>query len=225
MNCINNESERNKRNYPPLGKHNIGGDFIRRPPLNFKNRYPHEQRILANGARNYSINRGIINNSELKHKQMPGQYQSSSSDSTFSAGRHIYRERQYFHTPFSNDTLNFANTYPGEVNNVRINGNPKYNVGNQSFKGGKLIGTDGDNRSSSSYIHYKKNRAIGKASYSESTKNLAYSGVDKNTSNRARRRARSGGSVAPPKKGMIKPRVSCSPSCTISPNTYKPISK
>ena len=134
MNCINNESERNKREYPPLGKHNIGGDFLRRPPYNFKNRYPHEQRILVNGARNYSINRGIINNSELEHKQMPGQYQSSSSDSTFSAGRHIYRERQHFHTPFSNTTLKFANQYSGTLNNVRINGHPKYNVSNQSLE-------------------------------------------------------------------------------------------
>ncbi len=52
---------------------------------------------------------------------------------------------------------------------------------------------------SSQLTYLKKNNAIGQSSITQS--NLAFSGVNKNTSKQAIRKVRSGGSVAPKKKG------------------------
>lgn len=57
---------------------------------------------------------------------------------------------------------------------------------------------------SSDYIRMKKMNAIGKSSFvTNSTDKIAFSGVNKNTVSHQRRFVRSGGSVAPAKKGAI----------------------
>jgi hypothetical protein len=56
--------------------------------------------------------------------------------------------------------------------------------------------------SSSQYIHLKKINAIGKSSQVTSTKYLAFSSRNKNDVTSAVRRVRSGGTVAPMKKGL-----------------------
>lgn len=58
---------------------------------------------------------------------------------------------------------------------------------------------------SSDYIRMKKMNAIGKSSFvTNSTDKIAFSGVNQNTVTHQRRFVRSGGSVAPAKKGYIK---------------------
>jgi hypothetical protein len=58
---------------------------------------------------------------------------------------------------------------------------------------------------SSDYIRMKKMNAIGKSSFvTNSTDKIAFSGVNKNTVTHQRRFVRSGGTVAPAKKGAIK---------------------
>jgi len=52
---------------------------------------------------------------------------------------------------------------------------------------------------SSQYIYLKKNNAIGQSSYT--TNNLAFSSKDNNVVKQSLRHVRSGGSVAPKKKG------------------------
>ena len=71
-------------------------------------------------------------------------------------------------------------------------------------KVGKVSGAvEGANKqSSSSYIENKRNLAIGKGSYSKNTNKISFSGVNHNDVNRAKRRARSSGYVAPPKKSL-----------------------
>lgn len=59
-----------------------------------------------------------------------------------------------------------------------------------------------NNYSGSDYIYLKKINAIGKSS-TITNSNLSYSGVDKNYKNSKLARVRSGGSVAPKKKGAI----------------------
>jgi len=51
----------------------------------------------------------------------------------------------------------------------------------------------------------KKMNAIGKGSnVTTSTANISFSGVNRNTINHQRKFVRSGGSVAPAKKGLVK---------------------
>ena len=62
--------------------------------------------------------------------------------------------------------------------------------------------------SSSQHIQLKRINAIGKSSHSNTNKDIAYSSRNVNDARRAARRARSGGAVAPKKKGYY-----VSPSC------------
>ena len=192
----------NKKLYPPLGKNTQGGSWLDSDNCQSHNIYQHYQRNLTNSSQNYSINRGIINNSQLPSGQMPGQYQSSSSDSLFSSGRHTWRHGNQFKQPLTQKLVRFANAHPGNINNKQVT--------NQSFKMGKLSEMS---KSSSSYIDYKRNKAIGKSSFSRSSTNIAFSGANKNDENHARRKMRSSGSRSPPKTSIIKDRVSCSYSC------------
>lgn len=147
-------------------------------------------------GRNYAINRSVGDNKMLKSGSMPSKFQSADDGASFSSGRLVYKKNHQYRKRFDNKLLKRAKSLPYS----------------SSYKGGKLIGTDGDNRSSSSYIESKRNNAIGKSTHkiAPNPKRIAFAKMNDNDSNRARRRARSGGYVAPPKKGLIKDRVSCS---------------
>ena len=153
---------------------------------------------IENAARNYSISRNIGNNKILyrtkvatgihNHERyasvMPAKFQSADGGATFAAGRRVFKKNT---------------DYVGARTNLYT----------PQKKGGKLLGIDGQDRSAGSYMERRKAMAIGKGSYSGHTEQLAFARRNGNDSNRARRRARSGGSVAPAKKGAIRPRVAC----------------
>lgn len=153
---------------------------------------------IENSARNYSISRNIGNNKILSrtkvatgiHNQeryapvMPVKFQSADGGARFATGRHVFKKNT---------------DYAGATSNLYT----------PQKKGGKLLGVDGQDRSAGSYMERRKAMAIGKGSYSGHTENLAFARRNGNDSNRARRRVRSGGSVAPAKKGAIRSRVAC----------------
>ena len=153
---------------------------------------------IENSARNYSISRNVgdnkilsrtkittrIHNQERYAPVMPAKFQSADGGATFATGRRIFKKNT---------------DYVGTRTNLYT----------PQKKGGKLLGVDGQDRSAGSYMERRKAMAIGKGSYSGNMEKLAFARRNGNDSNRARRRARSGGSVAPAKKGAIKPRVVC----------------
>ena len=148
---------------------------------------------IENGARNYSISRNIGNNKILSRTKvatgihnheryapvMPAKFQSADGGARFAAGRRVFKKNT---------------DYAGARTNLYT----------PQKKGGKLLGIDGQDRSAGSYMERRKAMAIGKGSYSGHTEHLAFARRNGNDSNRARRRVRSGGSVAPAKKGAIK---------------------
>jgi len=144
---------------------------------NIYNNYLANQEI---GVQTYAINRDNRNNALLDNSQMPSKFQSSDGNSSFSSGRLIYKKRSGF-------------DYVRQNNKWLIR-----------RKVGKVSGAvEGANQqSSSSYIENKRNLAIGKGSYSKNTNKISFSGVNHNDVNRAKRRARSSGYVAPPKKSL-----------------------
>ena len=145
---------------------------------------------IENASRNYSISQNRGNNKILSRRKnstgipndeiytpvMPSKFQSADGSATFRKGRHVY-----------NNTGERTNLYTPQIK-----------------KGGKLLGIDGQDRSSGSYIERRKAMAIGKGSYSQHTERLAFARRNINDSIRARRRTRSGGSIAPAKKGAIR---------------------
>lgn len=153
---------------------------------------------VENAARNYSISRNIGDNKILSrtkvstsiHNQdryapvMPSKFQSADGGARFAIGRRIFKK----------------NTDYAEA---------RTNLYTPQKKGGKLLGIDGQDRSAGSYMERRKAMAIGKGSYSGNIEHLAFARRNGNDSNRARRRARSGGSIAPAKKGAIRSRVAC----------------
>lgn len=153
---------------------------------------------IENSARNYSISQNIgdnkilsrtkvstgIHNYERYAPVMPAKFQSADGGARFATGRQIFKKNT---------------DYAGARNNLYT----------PQKKGGKLLGVDGQDRSAGSYMERRKAMAIGKGSYSGHTESLAFARRNGNDSNRARRRARSGGSVAPAKKGAIRSRASC----------------
>ena len=151
---------------------------------------------IENSSRNFSISRDVGNNKILFRTKvitdidnryasvMPAKFQSADGGATFATGRRLFKKN-------TDHTGARSNLYTSQK------------------KGGKLLGVDGQDRSAGSYMERRKAIAIGKGSYSEHTEHLAFARRNGNDSNRARRRARSGGSVAPAKKGAIRPRVSC----------------
>lgn len=143
--------------------------------------------LIPNGGRNYSINRSAGNNAILPKNEMPAKYYPSDGGSTFSRGRQVY------------------------IQNAGYDYHRRNNKLVPQRKVGQVAGaTEGANRqASSSYIETKRNIAIGKSSKHTAGPYISFSGANRNDSNRARRRSRSGGSVAPPKKGAIHYRVSC----------------
>ena len=143
--------------------------------------------LISNGNRNYSIGRSVGNNAILPKNEMPAKFYPSDGGSTFSSGRQVYTQNAGYDYHRRRDRLV-----------------PQRKVGN-------VVGAiEGANRqSSSSYIETKRNMAIGKSSKLTSGRYISFSGVNINDSNRARRRSRSSGSVAPPKKGAAHYRVSC----------------
>jgi len=148
---------------------------------------PTGYRLISNGGWNYSINRSAGNNAILPKNEMPAKFYPADGGSTFSRGRQVYIQ----------------------------NAGYDYHLRKQKLvphrKVGHVVGaTDGANRQpSSSYTETKRNVAIGKSSKNTNGPYISFSGVNKNDSNHARRRARSGGAVAPPKKGALHYRVSC----------------
>ena len=166
-----------------------------------------QQYNLSNAAQNYSINHRPINNGVLGSGQMPGHFQSASADSLFQMDRKLAVETKnsvsYIFT--TNKYLN------AKLNKGRIN---KKIITQQGYKGGKLIGTDGDDRSSSALIRRKQLNHVGKSNYLHDKNNLAYSGMNNNDVNSAKRRTRSSGQRTPPKVSMLKNRVSCSYNCS-----------
>jgi hypothetical protein len=143
--------------------------------------------LIPNGGRNYSINRSAGNNAILPKNEMPAKFYPSDGGSSFSRGRQVYIQNAGYDYHRKNQKLI-----------------PQRKVG-------KVAGaTEGANRqSSSSYMETKRNIAIGKSSKSTNSSYISFSGENMNDSNRARRRSRSGGAVAPPKKGALHYRVSC----------------
>ena len=153
---------------------------------------------IENAAQNYSISRNVGDNKILSrtkqmtgvHNQeryapvMPAKFQSADGGARFATGRRVFKK----------------NTDYGGV---------RSNLYTPQKKGGKLLGVDGQDRSAGSYMERRKAMAIGKGSYSGHTEHLAFARRNGNDSNRARRRARSGGSVAPAKKGAIRYRAAC----------------
>ena len=151
---------------------------------------------IENAARNYSISRNIGDNKILSRTLqstsideryapvMPAKFQSADGGSRFARGRRIFKKNT---------------DYAGARSNLYTS----------QKKGGKLLGVDGQDRSAGSYMERRKAMAIGKGSYSGHTESLAFARQNGNDSNRARRRARSGGSVAPAKKGAIRYKVTC----------------
>tara|TARA_A100001015_G_scaffold290956_1_gene364578 strand:+ start:88 stop:612 length:525 start_codon:yes stop_codon:yes gene_type:complete len=145
---------------------------------------------IENASRNYSISQNVgnnkilsrtkvdtgIHNNEIYAPVMPAKFQSADGSARFRRGRRVF-----------NSTGDTSNLYAPQIK-----------------KGGKLLGIDGQDRSSGSYIERRKAMAIGKGSYSQHTEHLAFARRNINDSIRARRRARSGGSVAPAKKGAIR---------------------
>lgn len=89
-----------------------------------------------------------------------------------------------------------AKFYPSDSSNM-------FSLGRQVWA--KDAGGGVNTYQSSDYIRMKKMNAIGKGSnVTTSTAKISFSGVNKNTITHQRRFVRSGGSVAPAKKGMIK---------------------
>ena len=164
---------------------------------------------LHNAARNYSINSRPINNGVLDSGQMPGHFQSSSADALFQLDRNLAIETKNSASyRFTTDRYLYAKQNRGRINKKMIT--------QQGYKGGKLIGTDGDDRSSSALIRRKQFNQVGKSNYSHNKNHIAYSGMNNNDVNSARRRVRSSGQRTPPKVGMVKNRVSCSYNCSYS---------
>ncbi len=162
-----------------------------------------QQYNLHNAARNYSINSRPINNGELGSGQMPGHFQSSSADTLFQIDRKLAtKTNNSFSDRFTTNRYLYAKHNKGRINKKLIT--------QQGYKGGKLIGTDGDDRSSSALIRRKQFNQVGKSNYIYNKNNIAYSGMNNNDVNSARRRARSSGQRTPPKVSMVKNRVSCS---------------
>lgn len=153
---------------------------------------------IENAARNYSISRNVGDNKILSRTLyttdigideryapvMPAKFQSEDGGSRFATGRRIFKKNTDY-------------------------GGARFNLYTPQKKGGKLLGVDGQDRSASSYMERRKAMAIGKGSYSGNMEHLAFARRNRNDINRARRRARSGGSVAPAKKGAIRPKVAC----------------
>ena len=138
---------------------------------------------LHNAARNYSINSRPINNGELGSGQMPGHFQSSSADALFQLDRNLAIEtKNSANYTFTTDRYLYAQQNRGRIN--------KKIITQQGYKGGKLIGTDGDDRSSSALIRRKQFNQVGKSNYSHNKNNIAYSGMNNNDVNSARRRVR-----------------------------------
>jgi hypothetical protein len=164
--------------------------------MSFCERYPHKCKtqdvptgypLISNGGRNYAINRSAGNNAILPKNEMPAKFYPSDGGSTFSRGRQVYIQNAGYDYHRRNHKLV-----------------PQRKVG--AVAGA----TEGANRqSSSSYIETKRNVAIGKSSKHTPGPYISFSGANRNDSNRARRRARSSGAVAPPKKGAIHYRVAC----------------
>ena len=153
---------------------------------------------IENSARNYSISRNVGNNKILSRNKvytgirnneryasvMPAKFQSADGGARFATGRRVFKKN-------TDNTGATSNVYTSQK------------------KGGKLLGVDGQDRSAGSYMERRKAIAIGKGSYSGYSEHLAFARRNGNDSIRARRRARSGGSVAPAKKGAIRSRASC----------------
>jgi len=151
---------------------------------------------IENAVRNYSISRNVGNNKilsrtlqsagidEIYAPVMPAKFQSADGGSRFATGRRIFKKN-----------TDYAGARP--------------NLYTPQKKGGKLLGIDGQDRSAGSYMERRKAMAIGKGSYSGNMEHLAFARRNRNDSNRARRRARSSGSVAPAKKGAIRYKVAC----------------
>ena len=59
------------------------------------------------------------------------------------------------------------------------------------------------NNTAGEHINKRKNNAIGNFSTNHLSQEMSFSGIDKPTVNSALRKARSGGSVAPKKKGSV----------------------
>ena len=166
-----------------------------------------QQYNLSNAARNYSINHRPINNGELGSGQMPGHFQSASADSLFQMDRKLAVETKNSASyRFTRNRYLYAKHNKGRIN--------KKIITQQGYKGGKLIGTDGDDRSSSALIRRKQLNQVGKSNYLHDKNNLAYSGMNNNDVNSAKRRVRSSGQRTPPKVSMLKNRVSCSYNCS-----------
>lgn len=148
---------------------------------------------IKNSARNYSISQSVGNNKILSRTKiirginikdqyasvMPAKFQSADSGGQFSIGRLVFKK------------------------------NTNLNLYTPQKKKGKLLGLDGQDRSSSSYMERRKAIAIGKGSYSENIEKLAYAKININDSNRARNRVRAGGSISPAKKGSIRHSARC----------------
>lgn len=96
-----------------------------------------------------------------------------------------------------------AKFYPSDGTNT-------FSLGRQIWTGGNTRGDPrGENKNyyqapyqSSDYMRIKKMNAIGKGSYvTNNNTPISFSNVNKNTVTHQRRMVRSGGAVAPPKKG------------------------
>ena len=141
--------------------------------------------------------RQSLNNGQTKaYMGIPQKFNVADGGASFAMGRNI----------FIKSRANIANANPDNIN-LPNNSSYSQTVISQahqiSIRNSKPI----NNTSTDLYIQRKKNNAIGQGSTKSALATneiISFKDVNKNTKNSALRRARSGGCVAPAKKGAVR---------------------